>query len=204
MNYVSYLSCSEGQCLTWSNVLWRRILPDTGAPNSLWEEPLWDILGPAPIIKGDWQLYYYGLRIGDGTLSHRQSSLCKCINGRRQMYHKCIKVQLKCITNVSTVNWGQGHQRIREMRIEGRLGVVREHRSVYVWKTSSHWLQRSFVQSGHIAEEVVDVGKGADAANAVKWSPARLRGLEGKGTEGKGWKLGHQGWCENGEQALWL
>ena len=122
-------SCSEGQYLTWSNVLWRRILPYTGAPNSLWEEPLWDILGPAPIIKGDWQLYYHGLRIGDGTLSHRQSSLCKCINGRKQMYHKCIKVQLKCITNVSTVNWGQGHQRIREMRIEGRLGVGREHRS---------------------------------------------------------------------------
>ena len=120
-------SCSEGQYLTWSNVLWRRILPDTGAPNSLWEEPLWDILGPAPIIKGDWQLYYHGLRIGDGTLSHRQSSLCKCINGRKQMYHKYIKVQLKCITNVSTVNWGQGHQRIREMRIEGRLGVGREH-----------------------------------------------------------------------------
>ena len=41
------------------------------------------------------------------------------------------------------------------------------------------------MQSGHIhiAEEVVDVGKGAEAANAVKWSPARLRGLEGKGTE---------------------
>ena len=51
---------------------------------------------------------------------------------------KCIKVQLKCITNVSTVNWGQGHQRIREMRIEGRLEVVRELGSVYVWKTSSH------------------------------------------------------------------
>ena len=31
---------------------------------------------------------------------------------------------------------------------------------------------------GHIAEEGVDVGKGADVANAVKWSPARLRGLE--------------------------
>ena len=43
---------------------------------------------------------------------------------------KCIKVQLKCITNVSTVNWGQGHQRIREMRIEGRLGVGREHGNV--------------------------------------------------------------------------
>ena len=42
------------------------------------------------------------------------------------------------------------------------------------------------MQSGHIAEEVVDGGKGAEAANAVKWSPARLRGLEGKGTEGKG------------------
>ena len=42
------------------------------------------------------------------------------------------------------------------------------------------------MQSGHIAEEVVDVGKGAEAANAVKWSLARLRGLEGKGTEGKG------------------
>ena len=40
------------------------------------------------------------------------------------------------------------------------------------------------MQSGRIAEEVVDVGKGAEAANAVKWSPARLRGLEGKGTEG--------------------
>ena len=39
------------------------------------------------------------------------------------------------------------------------------------------------MQSGHIAEEVVDVGKGVDVANAVKWSPARLRGLEGKGTE---------------------
>ena len=42
------------------------------------------------------------------------------------------------------------------------------------------------MQSGHIAEEVVDVGKGAEVVNAVKWSPARLRGLEGKGTEGKG------------------
>ena len=44
------------------------------------------------------------------------------------------------------------------------------------------------MQSGHISEEVVDVGKGAEAANAVKWSPARLRlrGLEGKGTAGKG------------------
>ena len=39
------------------------------------------------------------------------------------------------------------------------------------------------MQSGHIAEEVVDVGKGAEAANAVKWSNERIRG-EGHGREG--------------------
>ena len=94
---------------------------------------------------------------------------------------KCIKVQLKSITNVSTVNWGQGHQRIREMRIEGRLGVVREHGSVCMGGKLVH-IDCNEVLCRVVAEEVVDVGKGAEAANAVKW----LKGLEGKGTEGKG------------------
>ena len=46
------------------------------------------------------------------------------------LHANVLTVKGKCITNVSTVNWGQGHQRIREMRIEGRLGVVREYGSV--------------------------------------------------------------------------
>ena len=45
------------------------------------------------------------------------------------LYANVLTVEGKCITNVSRFNWGQGHQRIREMRIEGRLGVVREHGS---------------------------------------------------------------------------